>query len=91
MKRVITESALKQRIKRKLARDGEQLITNRSPRAVMDLGKYMVIDIRTSLPRVTHLGLYDLVDLAIEEGVIEPFEAVEFDDGTVIECAQDSA
>jgi len=86
MKRIISEKALKQRIRRKLETDGERLITNRSERATMDLGKFMVINCTTSLPRVTGLSLYDLVDLGIEEGVLEPFEAVEFNDGTLIEC-----
>jgi len=86
MKRIITEKALKQRIRRKLDAVGERLVTNRSPRAAMDLGQFMVIDCSTNLPRVTGLGLYDLVDLGIEVGAIEPFEAVEFNDGTVIEC-----
>jgi len=86
MKRIVTEDAMKQRIRRRLRADGEMLVTNRSPRAAADLGQYMVVDIGKNLPTVTGLGLYDLVDLGLQIGALQPFEAVEFQDGTRIEC-----
>jgi len=86
MKRIVTEDAMKQRIRRRLRADGEMLVTNRSPRAAADLGQYMVIDTNKNVPTVTGLGLYDLVDLGVQIGALHPFEAVEFVDGTRIEC-----
>jgi len=85
MKKIVTEPALKARIRRKLARNSERLIRNSSERVANDLGDYMVVDLVHNKPTVLGLSVYDLVDLAVQIGVLEPFEAVEFKDGTVIE------
>ena len=76
MKRIITQSALRLRLKRHLAKRGEALVANRSPRTAAHHGHYMVIDTETNEASRTHLELYDLVALAREVGAIKPFEAV---------------
>ena len=83
MKRIITQSALRLRLKRHLAKRGEALVANRSPRTAAHHGHYMVIDTHTNEPTRTHLELYALVNLAREIDAIKPYEAVEFDDGHI--------
>ena len=85
MKKIVAESALKARIRRKLARSNERLVRNSSERVANDLGDYMVVDLVHNTPTVWGLSVYDLVDLAVQIGVLAPFEAVEFKDGTVVE------
>mgnify|MGYP001047074669 CR=1 FL=1 len=88
MKRIITQDALKQRIRRRLRADGEMLVTNRSPSVAADLGHYMVIDASRNIPSVTGMSLYDLVDLGFQIGAVQSFEAVRFEDGTIIEVEE---
>lgn len=74
MKQTITENALFQRLKRKLAH--EELVLHRSKRggSLNNLGTYHITDLRTNT--VTCSG-FNLVEMAREEGVMHPSEVLE--------------
>ena len=86
MRKYVSEHAMKSRIKRKIAHDHMALVINRSERSREELGEYMVVDLTRNTPVVWGMSLHDLVDYGLQIEVLHSYEAVEFKDGTVIEC-----
>ena len=86
MKKYVSEHAMKTRIKRKIAHENMALVINRSERSREELGQYMVVDMNKNTPEVWGMSVYDLVDYGVQIGALYPYEQVEFNDGTVIDC-----
>jgi len=73
----VSEQAVLQRIRRKLAREYMTVRTNRSDRWRSDLGNWYVVDLRTNFVRSAHT---DLNQLGEAYGVLQPWERVADDD-----------
>lgn len=70
----VTQDAIIKRINRKLAHEGERLVTLRGERGVHDLGRHYIVDTHQNGIVATHV---DIVDLAREMKVIHAIETVE--------------
>lgn len=69
----VSRRALVQRIKRRLAKEGEVLLASRSERSRQDVGDFYVVD--ASLNTVIERGV-DLAALGRELGVLAGYEKV---------------
>lgn len=74
----VTERALIQRINRVLAKEDRQLLTGRTPRVVLDLGRYYVVD--TDGARGCVYSHVDLEGFARELNVIAGYETLADED-----------
>jgi len=71
---VLTQRALFQRVARRLARDGDRLLTCREDsRSFRDLGRYYSVDATNYLNRIN----IDLPALATKLEVLQPWERVD--------------
>ena len=73
----VTPRAAIQRINRKLAHDGEKLVTTRGARNRQNLGEYFILDESRNCVIATHC---DIEKLGREIGVIEKWEKMEADE-----------
>ena len=73
---VVTEKALYQRINRKLNADGRALKRTRGQRALIELGRYYVLDMNMNAV-LYHYHNVNLEDFGRELGVLKPYEVVE--------------
>jgi hypothetical protein len=67
----VSERALIQRLNRKMHDSGQMVKTTRSRRALHDLGRHYVLDVRRNRIDVHHI---DLESFGREHGVLEPYE-----------------
>ena len=74
MKKIISERALLERIRRKLAKEGTRFLTNRGGAYSDNLPKYFAVD---STNGITNPATDDLVALGKEMGVLREWEALE--------------
>ena len=70
-KKLVSEAALKRRINRKLAKDGQALRTSRNWQMEMEAGHHYVVDFSHGGVIQSHV---DLEDLGRELGVLKPYE-----------------
>jgi hypothetical protein len=73
MTRVVTESAMIERINRKLDKEGQKL--HKADTAAGDLGRFYIVDVATN--SVAAQGMDSLDALAVEVGALYPGETLE--------------
>lgn len=72
--RTVSEFAVRRRINRRLAQDGQRLHTSsRFRRCISDTGSYYITSIRQNTIEVAHV---DLESLGHELGVLKPWEVM---------------
>ena len=69
----VTESALIQRLNRKLKADGAKLKTARSEGVERDVGRYFIVDVQRNFIAIQHV---DLEELGRKLEVLKPWEEV---------------
>lgn len=67
----VTKAALMQRLQRALAKEGQVLKVTRGARAIVDLGRHYVIDVRRNVVIDKNV---DLEALSRDLGVLRPWE-----------------
>jgi hypothetical protein len=73
MKKLVTERALIERIRRKLRKEGLSFFKNTRGPNMENLGKFYTVDMNRNCIKFT---VHDLEKFARENGFLKPFEAI---------------